>query len=335
MSAFSPIRILLIALAVAVVSRCEQQDPIARLEEDPFRITLAEYHQLGRGFAMHSLAVYTLPPEGPLQLFIYEQTRGRSGASWQAEERFFVFPKNSSLSLDPGGGILPNEERDLEKPMAATHYRLSGSAAAGGRLRAEQSGFDLLWLPLHALDSVDAGLARRRLHGGLAKLRIDQMEQPVLLIVEEIFLPALNPFAPEEGGAFAATKTWLLRLPGGHNLLALQPPKGRLQRLYGDQRIWLLDSDARATPAALLLDPVAAEESGFAPRGFAALATQWRGSMESGRSRCSLRLALADHADLYSLARNRSGAGYFRGDADGLSAAFAVEAISRQWPQND
>ncbi|MBX7058224.1 MAG: hypothetical protein K1X75_09160 [Leptospirales bacterium] len=268
--------------------------------------------------------------EQRLRVFLYEQSRGRSGNTWQAEERWLISGPDGAMAA--GGALLENEERRLERALSEGRFRCNGDLFRGGRLFDAEEHIDLRFGPLAEASAIEAGLAWRKLGAGVAQMASPGIQGPVQLVAEELFIPIANPFAAGANDLFLQSETLVLLLPGDLMLLYEGPPAGIMKRLYSSSSARLLSSSGQLSPATFQWEASSAADATLAPAGVAAVAEWLSAVLTSGDSRCQLALRRTRLVDFYSLSRGSSSIALLDGQAYCQSNRFAVRGLLRRWP---
>lgn len=316
---------------------CGPSDPAhpdsAYTPDYAYQIGFADLKALGRSFAVDSVWFF---PDDPAngRSFFYELSRAQSGPGFQAEERAVFYVPSRGFSAAPAAGIYDNPERRVETPPGSPVYRSAGDPASGGLLESEADGLTLRYLPLTRVARIEQGLARRTVWIGAGELTAERQTARGRVLIERVYLPVLNPFAPGENRLFTAqTRAWL-SLPGDYLATLTRGGNAWIAPLFeGARARATLLRTAPGQPAAAFglageLERGASDPESPAPAGVA----WFFGDFTLQDQRCAWSFRAAHSADFYSLSIGTSRFYVGAGSVECPERVYALQAWVRDWP---
>lgn len=333
--------VFLCALACACSNTaCGSSDPArpdsAYAADYVYRIGFADLKALGRSFAVDS--VWFLPDDPALgRTFFYELSRAQSGPSFQAEERAFFYTAARGFAAAPAAGVYENRERVIETPPRSPLYRAAGDPGAGGLLELAAGGLALRYLPLTRVVRIERGLARRSVWVGTGELTADFQTASGRVVIERLYLPVANPFAPGENRLFAAqTRAWL-SLPGAYLATLTRGGNAWVAPLFEGERAraaLVRTAPGQATAAYALageLERGASDPDSSAPSGVA----WFQGAFALEEQRCAWRFRATHSREFFSLSGGASQFYVGAGSVECPERVYALQAWVRDWPVAD
>ena len=219
------------------------------------------------------------------------------------------------------GGLFSNPDRLVRDIPHPPGLGLFGDAATGMVLRRDR--LDWVVGVAAALETRDRGQAR--LFRGVAATQLRERGQSFsgITVVQELFLPGVDPIAMSENVFFARHAWLLLMIEGSENFLFLaRSGDALLQPLSGEGGAWLsydgelLEVDCQLTTI----------ETG--PQGEPILL---RGELELANQRCALTVDDLSRTRLTSYARFESTVALVRGQLACSRRSFALGGVGRFW----
>lgn len=290
-----------------------------------YELTPAGLDQVDREFATTELVFvpFEPAPRGWFSAHLLEISRGRFGTDWQAEIRSLTIGDYTNWRWEPllPGGLFPNTDRMIREIPDAPGLELFGNAGTGMVLRRDR----LDWVVGNpsVLESRERGQAR--LFRGMATTQLRERGRsfPGITIVQELFLPGVDPIAMSENVFFSRHAWLLLMIEGSENFLFLARSKDALlQPLSGEGGDWLRYNGELFEVESRLRTI----ETG--PAGVPILL---RGEVQLADQQCSLTVEDLSRTRLTSHSRFESTVALLRGRLDCSRRSFALGGVGRFW----